>query len=384
MVGLAKEIERLGHQTEIVSAFGQDLLTEDRLALAERDGRLLWGKLSRIGHILATLAQKARTADVIHINLPTPAFAMLGDLLQTFVSVPVVVGFEAHLAETRSISRFDGIREAPAFYLPRLLVNNGLVARCTAHRCPLYIVSSRHQASELGRLGFPSSRVRVIPNVVDRAKLRPLAQQEARDRLKLPTGPLVAYVGHYHHVKGVETLLEGMSRLARDHSDSRVVLAWSGIGDPRPIERAIATLGLSDRVIRLGRTPINALLSAVDVLALPYRLTMGQNAFPGLVLEALEVGVPLVTTDLPLLREILEPGRTALLVPPGDASGIATAIGELLANRSLAAAMIVEQRRLMDGALNPWNLAKRYVDVYRETAREAAGVGSLAHSAGGD
>ena len=84
--------------------------------------------------------------------------------------------------------------------------------------------------------------------------------------------------------------------------------------DPSAIRRRLA--GTAAQVVWLDKVPIGAFLCAIDVLALPYRSTAGQGAYPSLVVEALAVGRPLVTTDLPLLREITELGPVARVCPP--------------------------------------------------------------------
>lgn len=366
LAGLAKELKGLGHKVEVVSAFGSELIGGDRLTLAERDGRLLVGKLGRIVGILTKLVKQARSADLIHLNLPTPAFAILGDILQELVSIPVIVGFEAHLAGTGRPLWVSDLRASPYFYLPRLLLNNGLTARCTLHRATLYTVSSRYQAAELHRLGFPQERVLVLPSVIETGKLQRLDQADARRLLGLPDSRLIAYVGHYHHVKGVDILVKAFGLLARQQDDCRLVLAWSGLGDRRPIEQAVQAAGVEDRVLWLGRVRIGTIMSAIDVLVLPYRYTMGQNAYPGLILEAMAVGVPMVTSDLPLLQELLEHERTAMLVSPGDATAVAWGINRLLQSKLLRSEMIAEQRRRFFGSLNPKEVARRYVQVYRQ------------------
>jgi glycosyltransferase involved in cell wall biosynthesis len=187
-------------------------------------------------------------------------------------------------------------------------------------------------------------------------------------------GPVVLCFGSVRHYKGVDVLLEAFGRLARRRPDVRLALAWSGIGDRRAMEAQIAALGLGERVERVGRVNVAEFLSRLDVLALPYRLTIGQQAFPNLVLEAMEVGVPLVTGDLPLLRELVEDGRSALLARPGDPDALATALGRLLDDPGLAASMVAAQRRLMAGELEASALAARYAALYREVLAEQAGV----------
>lgn len=374
LVALARELERLGHQTTVVSPFDDDLLRGGvGLALARRDpGASALGKLLGVLRGFRRAAAAGRGADLLHLNLPTPAFSWLADALalQPGWNVPVVVGYEAHLADVPGLLRRSYLWHDPRFYLPRALVNNGLWGRCALFRCQRYVVASRWQRGELLALGVDEARLVSLPNLVDREKLRATPKATARAALlgEAGGGPLVGWAGHFHHVKGVDTLLEAFARLADERPDARLALAWSGIGDAGPIAARIRALGLGERTIRLGQVDIGQLLSAVDVMALPYRLTIGQGAFPNLVMEAMAVGVPLVTTDLPLLRELADDGQDALLVPPDDPAALAAALARLLDEPALAASMARAQHARMDGLLAPATLAARYVELY-ETVR---------------
>jgi glycosyltransferase involved in cell wall biosynthesis len=367
LVGLAGEMRALGHTVRVVSAFPEEqLLGGDRLRLAEGDRGALLPKIARIRRVLGELAAAAAGADVLHVNLPTPAFSMLADWLRARTSVPVVVGYEAHLAPVGELLRPRRLLGAPGFYLPRLLVNNRFVARLTSHRADRYVVSSQLQAAELVATGAPPDRIEVVPNPIDGAKLRRWPRPEARHALGLPDGRLVLYVGHFHHVKGVDVLAEAFGRVLQAVPDARLVLAWSGLGERAPVERALARGGVADRAIWLGKVDVGLALSAADVLALPYRMTIGQAAFPGMVLEAMAVGAPLVTTDLPLLRELVEHGRTALLAPPEDPGALAERIVRLLEDRRLAASMGAAQAAAMTGRFAPSLLAREYERIYAD------------------
>lgn len=373
LVALERELSALGHCARLVTAFAPEVLhRDDRWQLERRDGELLAGKVHRIARVVAQVCRAAAGADLIHLNLPTPAFAALGDLVQALVRVPVVVGYEAHLPDWPQEVRDGALRRAPGFYLPRLIVNNGLVARCAVHQAAAYVVSSELQRRELRALGHPPERIAVLPNLIDRSKLRPQPTAAARAALGLPARRLVGYVGHFHDVKGVPCLVEAFALLRRTQPDVHLVLAWSGIGDPAPVHRAVQQLGLTSCVTVLGRAPLAAVLSACDVLALPYRTTMGQAAFPAVLLEAMALGVPLVTSDLPLLREVVEPERTALLAPPGDPQALAACLERLLAGPDLCAAMVAAQLQHTARSLNPPRLAAEYVELYQHVlARQA-------------
>src|SRR5439155_23350509 len=97
--------------------------------------------------------------------------------------------------------------------------------------------------------------------------------------LGLPSeGGLIGYIGHFNEVKGVDLLAAAFASLAESRPDMHLALAWSGQGDPEPVTRRLR--GVRSHVTWLGKVHVGNFLCAVDVLALPYRSTAGQAAFP--------------------------------------------------------------------------------------------------------
>lgn len=377
VVALARELARRGHEVQLVTAFESSTSPDREIRpVGSELGATAIGKLVSLLRSIVRLAASTREADLIHLNLPTPAFSFLADVLQLWTGcrIPIVVGYEAHLADVRQLVCEGLVWRDPRFYLPRVLINNGLMGRWARYGCQRYVVASHWQRTELYALGVPEERIVTLPNLIDRDKLQPLGHHAARQTLfgANLAGPVIGWAGHFHHVKGVDVLLQAFHRLSRERPAAQLALAWSGIGDVRQTTREIRALGLRERVVRLGRVDMAQLFSAVDVLALPYRLTIGQGAFPNLVMEAMAVGVPLVTADLPLLRELTSGGRTALLVRPGDPAALYAGLDRLLGDSSLAGPMVEAQRDLMDGPLSPSLLADRYEDLYASVLTEVS------------
>lgn len=371
LVGLARALRERGHQVRLVTAFAEPrLLDPDRIYGPEAHAGLLPAKLLRVARIIRRLQDAARDADVVQVNLPTPSFGVVGDLVQAVLHRPIIVGFEAQLPSAREIVG-PRLAAAPQFYLPQLLINNRLVARTAGFRAVWYVVASELQANELVDLGVARERIRVIPNLIDTARLHEEVDAEA---FQLPRGgPILGYVGHFNHVKGVDLLIRALPRVLQAYPNAQLVLAWSGLGPREPIRRAIVECGVANRVHLLGRVPVTAFLRQVDLLVLPYRLTIGQAAYPGLVLEAMATGVPLVTSDLPLLRELIEPGRQAELARVEDPSDLARCIVHLLDNPQHRLAMVDEQRRLVRSAFDPARLVLKYEEIYGHGVATYAG-----------
>jgi glycosyltransferase involved in cell wall biosynthesis len=378
LVALASGLEALGHTVQVVSAFPEHQLAHQRRWEIDRgDGLALAPKVVRIGRIVGAIAAAARQYDVLHFNVPTPAFGMMADVVQMAAGRPMVVGFEAHLADVPGATR--RLRQAPEFYLPRIVVNNGIVSRFTVRRARAYIVSSEYQRRELRSLGYPQRAIRVIPNLIDNSKLKRWPKAEARRALGLPDGPVVAFVGHYHDVKGHDLLIEAFQRIHNRVPTAHLALAWSGIGHEARVDAAIQRLGIGSQVVKLGRVDVGQLFSAADVVALPYRFTLGQAAYPGTVIEAMAVGVPLVTSDLPLLAELSDQGKTMLLARPGSVADLADKTARLLEDRALAEQIVAEQRAAVEHRFDPGRLVAEYAAVY-DAALGHAGLGVPAES----
>ncbi len=101
--------------------------------------------------------------------------------------------------------------------------------------------------------------------------------------------------------------------------------------------RHVEELELTDRVIFTGaRTDVPDLLALADVVV---HCSIRPEPFGRVVVEALAAGRPLVAADGGGVVEIVEPDRTGVLVPAGDASALAAAIGRVLDDPDAAAAM---------------------------------------------
>jgi glycosyltransferase involved in cell wall biosynthesis len=377
LVGLAGALSERGHQVQLVTAFTQDrLLDRNRIRRPEAKAGVLFAKLARLPEIIWKLRQAAEGADVVQLNLPTPGFSVLGDVVQTILGRPIVVGFETHLPSFGDSLRAN-VLAAPRFYLPQLTVNNRVTARLSGFRAARYVVASQLQANELVRLGVPAHRTSVIPNLVDLDHVRADFSDDQLPRLD--GSPIISYVGHFNHVKGVDVLVRAFSEVLRTYPNALHLLAWSGLGPLGPIERSIRDARIEDRVRLIGPLPLGGILRRSDVLALPYRLSMGQATYPNLLLEALAAGIPLVTSDLPLFREIMRDGETAELARPEDPIDLGCRLVGLLGDPVRRQGMVERQRRLAQRMFHPNLLARRYEAMYEDVVATAHRSRSEAH-----
>lgn len=200
-------------------------------------------------------------------------------------------------------------------------------------------VSPAAQAFHAAGLGVPRRALRVVPNGLDVGAYAQAAPDPAWD----DDVRRILFLGRLEPRKGLAHLLRAFTRLKIDRPDLELVVAGEGPERdrceqllPRRLRADVAFLGY---VVDEDK---RRLLRSCDVLVAP---SLGGESFGMVLVEALAAGLPVVASDIPGYRTVITDGRDGRLVPPGDAGALARAIETLLANPSLAAALVEEGRR---------------------------------------
>ncbi|MBI4796466.1 MAG: glycosyltransferase family 4 protein, partial [Deltaproteobacteria bacterium] len=167
---------------------------------------------------------------------------------------------------------------------------------------------------------IPLVRITVIPNGVDTDFFQPRSSGPAPQPVILSVGRLVAD-------KDQETLIRAFRLALTDHPDAQLWLVGDG-----PRKQALERLAhqiLPPGKVRFlpGQTDLRPLFAQAALFVLSSR----HEAFPNVVLEAMAMSLPVVATRVGGLPEMVYPGETGWLAPPGDAPALAAAMSQLLA-----------------------------------------------------
>jgi L-malate glycosyltransferase len=199
---------------------------------------------------------------------------------------------------------------------------------------------------------------------VDLAAFTPVngARPAVRAGLGLGPGPVILSPRSLTPIYNPDTILAAFERVTRQRPDAQLVLKHMGVADAA--KRAHTR---DPRVRVVGHVPHAQMASyyqAADVcVSIP-----SSDSSPRSVWEAMACGCPVVLSDLPWVRELITPGRDALVVPV-QARAVADAIGRVLAEPPLAAGLGARGRALAEAHRDRGAEMDRLAAVYRSLAR---------------
>ncbi len=217
------------------------------------------------------------------------------------------------------------------------------------------VAVAEHGKEHLAATASSSDRhkVALVRNGVDRRRFAPRAGE--------PNGsaPLLVAVARLVEIKGLLTLVDACALLSGRGVDYRCEIVGDGELRTR-LERRAESLSLNGRFRLVGaraHDEVRAALEQATVFVLPSQVTDSgrRDGLPCAMIEAMAAGVPVVTTPVSGIPEVVRDGESGLLVAPGDAEGLAAAVERLLSDRELRARLRRGGLETADGFdLVPW------------------------------
>lgn len=246
-------------------------------------------------------------------------------------------------------------------------------------RADRIITISAAEERGLERLGFERARfVRVAPGI-DCAEFD---RQRPRPAVFPAQGPVLLFVGRVALAKGIDTLIEAMPAVRRNHPAATALVVGPEFGSGAHVRRLMRKHGVAEAVRIAGPVAREELLACyqhADLFVFPSRA----EAFGIVVAEAMAAGLVPVAAAAMSLPEVV--GNAGVLFPPGDAVALAREIGALLRDaprrRELAAAGRQRVRKHFDWDQSAATLHSAYADVRRRPRPRTIVTFGFAHRA---
>ncbi|PQO41348.1 glycosyltransferase family 4 protein [Blastopirellula marina] len=253
--------------------------------------------------------------------------------------------------------------------------NFGMRIRSVCQQADAIVAPSQAITDELLAAGYDPAKVHFIPNGVAippaRSKQRRfdarMALQGAQPSFSLNNEmPLAVYTGRLHPKKGLLAAVSAWPAVLQRFPDAKLLLVGEGPQETELRER-IASLGLQGRVFLPGVfDDVSDLLDAADLFLLPSH----EEGMSLSLLEAMAAGLPVIATDIPGNRQLVEAGRNGLLFPVDDVTALAEEIANVIHQPEAAARLGEAARAEVTEKYSLAAAATRHLELFA-TLREA-------------
>jgi glycosyltransferase involved in cell wall biosynthesis len=225
------------------------------------------------------------------------------------------------------------------------------------------------------RDGLQSDRVAAFPIGIDLHHFRPGPPAgELRKELGLPAGRcLIGLISYLRAYKGHEYFIEAAGRVLRRTQDVTFVIVGEG-PEEQALKARIARFGLTGPVRMLGfREDLLNVFRSLDVFVIP---SVEADTIPQVLMQALAMELPVISTTVGSIPDVVQDGVTGFVVPPRDAAALADRIITLLADPDLRRAMGARGRALVEREYSLERMLDSLEAVYRQAngARRRRGL----------
>jgi len=210
-------------------------------------------------------------------------------------------------------------------------------------------------------------KITVIYNGIDVNNFLNINGNLTRSKLSISQEvPVIGTIGRLTFQKGQKYLIEAVSIIKEKFP--RIMLLMVGDGPMKEeLQNYANTLGLNEHVIFTGsRRDVPALLAAIDIFVFP----SFWEGLPSALIEAMASGKPIIASDIPPIREIVDSEKVGILVPPKNRNAVADSIELLLRNKNLAQKISNNAKEKVFSTFNIETTAKQYIDLFKNILRE--------------
>lgn len=300
---------------------------------------------------------KEHDVDVIHTHMPTPFTSDISIYLAKRYNISSCLTYHCDVDIGSLMHNIIG-----RTYELSLL-------RRTLNSVDIIVALTRKYVNKISYV-LPNykNKVKIIPNGIATTLFNPyIPYKDLEEKMGIKNKPKLLFVGlldQYHRYKGLDVLINAMKIVKKEIPSTVLIIVGSGVLREE-YEKLAKELDLSKNIVFTGRISDNDLLkyyAMSDLFILP-SLTKAES-FPIVSLEAMSSGVPIITTPVSGLTDIITNRKEGLFVKTRDTNSLADAIISLLEGGELRSEMSRNARDLTIKHYD-WNIvAKRYLDIF--------------------
>ncbi|HIE27736.1 TPA: glycosyltransferase family 1 protein [Candidatus Poribacteria bacterium] len=286
--------------------------------------------------------------DIIHTHSSKMGF--LARLAAKLAGVPVVI---------HTVQGFPFYREGHWMVKKLYLLLERLAGKWTDM---LICVSRKDYDNAVANLITSANRAVVIHNGVELTKFNPDRTSDLRNEFGFaPNTPVIGMIARLDPQKNPQTFVRAGAIVLKSIEEAKFICVGDGVFYPE-IKQMVDELNISKSFILTGwRQDVPELLSTLDIFVIPSIW----EGFPLSILEAMAMGKPVISSDIPGSRELVMHNQTGLLAPPKNPELLANAIIELIQDKDKAKRLANNGQQLVKNAFDMNKIVKQHEAVYK-------------------
>lgn len=346
---LSKKLKKSGHNVTVYTSNHSSLPAYEKIdGLDVFRFKMLFNPLNNpVCPGFFNIYKKIRDFDIIHVHNEHSFVTLVSCIINIYFRKPIVLTCHGQLRFNNFLK--DLFETIYSRTIGKFILNSTIKI----------VVLSDSDKEYLNSIGADPKKIVVIPNAIDREYLEKIPHD--KNVRKKHEEKILLYVGVLIKRKGVDYLIKSMPYIIKNNRVSCIII---GKGDYREdLEILTAKLDLKDVISFKGsvtREELYNYYNISDIFVLPSI----SEGLPTTILEAMFFGLPVITTDIPGIRDHFT--HSAILVPPKDEKELAKAIDELLKDEMLRESMARHGKELVNEKYNWDKVSNTYINLYNE------------------
>lgn len=294
-------------------------------------------------------------------------------------------------SENRSFDIIHGFSSSPLLVLNTLIAGRKFPKAKTVHTIKSYsknrtvrtlfsgllnfvdgiTVSTQKLKESMGNNRLQQQKIKIIYSPINTAKFKPRDKEALKEKHGYKGKKLVLYYGAIREEKGVDALIQAVPLIVQERNAAEKNIEFLFAIRSKAVEKKEKYLTMAKELgcekyinIRLEDLPIEEYVSMADLVVLAYPTLIGTEGNPSCLLEAMASKTPVVTTNLPELREIVEPEKDVLMAVPKEVQSIANEISRLLEDQKLAQ-KLTENAYKKSKQFDVQLISKQFLELYQ-------------------
>ncbi|MFA5098120.1 MAG: glycosyltransferase family 4 protein [Candidatus Margulisiibacteriota bacterium] len=297
--------------------------------------------------------------DLVHSHCPAFGFTRA---IRNRLRVPHIVTYHC---DTTISENFLG-RKMPKWLIKSVEELTNMYARWVLPKVDVIINTTESYASTspvMKTLPHKAVPIGIHYELFDASAKKQGLSEASRDRKK------VLFLGRFASNKGIDYLVRAIPLVLKEVPDAKFVLCGDGEEKPH-IEEFIDKVGVRSHIEFRGKVNLDEMVQLYSTAAMYVFPSINRlEAFGIVQLEAMSCSTPVIASNIPGVNNVMEVGKSGLLVEPRDIEGLSAAIIKLLKDPELARSMGVRGRQLVETKYNWKTIGDQIEAIYLEALK---------------